>query len=343
MFLKRTARHEAAPVSWKRTTRTRWRRQCFEYHPVFGWWHIPNMDARLMLGQTYHRFQTNSTGMRDSREFTREIPAGKTRIIALGDSYTAGDGVSNDRRATSLIEARHPDLEILNFGLNGSGTDQQLLIFETLAKSYETDAYIWFFCVENIARNKYTCFPSFNWHENREVLRPKPFFELTEDGLKLSNVPVPTEMRTAETRGDWAYTFPYLPEHPSDPYAIYSKPDSSHWLLMKAIISRFLAQVAPKPVFLVPLPMYQHYLGEAPATYLERFKELRDPDTRVHVLDVLPAFMSEHPSNRQNFRFPDDPHYMDFAHQRLASSLDYMMTWLEPGLMKSKINGETAS
>lgn len=343
MFLRRNAQQATAPVSWKRTGRTRWRRQCFEYHPVFGWWHIPNMDARLMLGQTYHRFQTNSTGMRDAREFTPQIPEGKTRIIALGDSYTAGDGVSNDRRATSLLENRHPGLEILNFGLNGSGTDQQLLIFETLAKTYDADAYIWFFCVENIARNMYTCFPSFNWHENREVLRPKPYFELTEGGLELRNVPVPKEMRAPDARGDWAYTFPYLQENPTDPYAIYSKADSSHWRLMKAIIERFLAQVAPKPVFLVPLPMYQHYLGEAPATYLERFKELRNDEAGVHVLDVLPAFMSEHILNRPNFRFPDDPHYTDFAHQRLTDALDYMMTWLEPGLMKSRKSSGTTS
>jgi hypothetical protein len=29
-----------------------WRRQVNGYHPVIGWWHLPNLYARLALGQT---------------------------------------------------------------------------------------------------------------------------------------------------------------------------------------------------------------------------------------------------------------------------------------------------
>jgi lysophospholipase L1-like esterase len=327
------------PSSWKRSTRARWRRQCFEYHPVFGWWHIPNLDARLMLGQTFHRFVTNTIGMRDHRDFPHARPSGVTRVVALGDSYTAGDGVSNDQRATSLLEAAMPGLEILNFGLNGSGTDQQLLIFEEVARHYEADAYIWFFCVENIARNKYSCFPSFNWNENREVYRPKPYFELGAAGLKLHNVPVPRGTRPANALGDWSYQFPYRHDFPGDPYAIYREPESEHWQLMRALIARFLAQVAPKPVFLVPLPMYQHYLNEAPAIYLDRFKKLRRTEDRVHLLDVLPALQSVHPAQRAGLRFPDDPHYTSLAHARLAEALEYMLVRTEPELFGARTPG----
>ena len=42
-----------------------------------------------------------------------------------GDSFTAADGVSNRQRYSDLLEARLPGIEVYNFGLPGTGTDQQ--------------------------------------------------------------------------------------------------------------------------------------------------------------------------------------------------------------------------
>jgi hypothetical protein len=310
-----------------------WRRQCFRYHPTFGWWHIENLQARLMLGRDFHDFRTNSDGLRASRDYDRSVPNGRFRFVALGDSYTAGDGVSNSARASDLLEQRFQNLEVMNFGLNGSGTDQQLLIYEELASQWQADAYIWFFCVENIARNKYTCFPSYNMREHKTVLRPKPYFELSDDVLALRNVPVPREMRSYENRGDWSYTFPYLQDHPTDPYAIYRDPQSAHWLLMKAIIQRFLRQVAPKPVLLVPLPMHEHYMEVVPPGYMERFLELQAPAENVHVIDVLPVLLDYPKSERYLYRFPDDPHYTAFAHRKIADVLEYEIQRLQSQIL----------
>jgi len=309
-----------------------WRRQVFEYHPLVGWWHLPNLYARVPLGQTYHRLITNSAGMRSEREYPKSRPTGRKRVVFLGDSYTAGDGVSNGDRFTDLLEQRFPHLDALNFGLNGSGTDQQLLIYEAMAADYEADAYVLCICIENIARNLYDCFPSYDWREQQVAYRPKPYFKLEDGELTLSNSPVPRERRLAESLDDWRYGFPYIPGDP-DPYAIYNSPDSEHWRIMKAILHRFLAAVKGAPVFLVPMPMYNHYLGEHAPNYMHRFLELENAADGVRVVDLLPAMQSVPLERRQGFRFPDDPHYTAAAHSLVADSLEYQFALHAPSLL----------
>lgn len=309
-----------------------WRRQVFTHHASIGWWHLPNLYARIPLGGTFHAVATNSVGMRSLREYPREIPSGRTRIAFLGDSYTAGDGVSNAQRFTDLLEARYPHLDAMNFGLNGTGTDQQVLIFETVARHYAADAYVFCICVENIARNLYTCFPSFDYREQQVVYRPKPYFELTADGLVLRNQPVSLEKRHKDALGDWRCDFPYLPGS-DDPYAIYAHPDRPHWQTMRAILDRFTGAVAGKPVFIVPMPMYNHYLEQHPPTYWPRFRELEDPPAAVYVVDLLPALTRRPRAERESFRFRDDPHYTAAAHAVVADAIDRVLRERCPGLL----------
>ena len=292
------------------------------------------MRARIPLGGTFHLFKSNSIGMRSDREYPLQISEKRKRIVLLGDSYTAGDGVSNGERFSDLLEQSHTHLDVMNFGLNGSGTDQQVLIYETFAKSYESDAYIFAILTENIARCGYTCFPSWDWNEHLVVYRPKPYFTLEDDQLVLRNQPVPLERRSIEALGDWKCDFPNVTEYPGDPYAIYRFKNSLLWNLQKRIVDRFLKHVKGKPVFIAPLPMYDHYLEQSPAEYyLERFKELEDISNKVYVIDVLPYLLSLPKQQRLNYRFPNDPHYTALAHRIVSEALLDNVSRFCPGLL----------
>jgi carbamoyltransferase len=311
-----------------------WRRQTFEYHPVIGWWHIKNLYAKIPLGGLTHNFYSNSIGMRSSREYTALPVNNKKRIIFFGDSYTAGDGVSNEHRFSDLLEMNYPNLEVMNFGLNGSGTDQQLLIYESLSKEYEADAYVFCVCVENIVRNFCTCRPSFDFKEHKLVYRPKPYFEIVHDQLILRNNPVPREKRSKDSLGDWTCNFPYLENYPKDPYAVYNFEEGPYWLLMKKIVQNFMDQVVPKPVFIVPMPMLDHYLERSPASYWPRFKSLEDKKNKRYVIDILTALKSS--PQRKNFYFYNDPHYTESAHALIAKVLDYNLHRFHPELFKKR-------
>lgn len=310
-----------------------WRRQCFEYDPEIGWWHIPHTRALLELGETYHLFRTNSKGLRSDREYPYKTPKGRKRIILLGDSYTAGDGVSNGERFSDLLEHFHPNLDVLNFGLNGSGTDQQLLLYETKAAKYEHDAVLWCVCVENIVRNICTCRPSYDFREHQLIYRAKPWFMLEKDELAKHNIPVPLEKRPHDKLGDWVCTgFPQLPDNPSDPYAVYAHPEMQYWRLMERLFLRGAELAQRRPVFIVPLPMAEHYLHQLPPTYMPIFRALPSKHESIHVFDVFLEFIKVPIGLRQTFRFPTDPHYTSAAHRTLAEFLDTSIATAMPTL-----------
>jgi hypothetical protein len=318
-------------------TRSYWRRQCFTYHPAIGWWHIPDLSARIPHDGNFYLLKTNSVGMRSGRNYSRRQPQDRKRILLLGDSYTAGDGVSNGERFSDLLEQRYPQLDVMNFALANTGTDQQVLIYETIARPFEADAYVLAILVENIARNGQSCRPSFDYREQSVVYRPKPYFELEDGRLILHHQPVPLEKRAENDLRDWRCDFPYLPEYPEDPYAVYRFEDGHLWCLMRAIVERFLNQVEGKPVFIMPLPVYNFFLGNLKPTYLERFKSLEDVSRKRYVLDVLPYFTRLSPADRQRCRFPNDPHYTALAHTVVAQALSDHLAKLCPELLNAGI------
>jgi carbamoyltransferase len=279
--------------------------------------------------------------MRADRDYPLAQPQGRKRIVLLGDSYSAGDGVSNGKRFCDLLEQQHPHLDVLNFAVNGTGTDQQFLAYESKAGDYEHDAILWGICVENIARNMCTCRPSFDFKERLIVYRPKPYFTLEGGRLELRNNPVPLEKRPTESLGDWTCSFPYLPEHPDDAYAIYRYPDRPHWRIMEAIIRRLFTLAGDKPVFIVPLPMFNHYLEELPASYWPAFQTLEDISAKRYIVNILPDFQCLPMAERNNLRFPDDPHYTARAHAIVAAALERTLAERCQDLLKSPLDPTT--
>ena len=73
--------------------------------------------------------KTNHQGFRNDFDYVVKKRKNKKRIAVFGDSFTAGDGVTNSHRYTDVIRQQLPNTEVLNFGLTHSGTDQQFLIF----------------------------------------------------------------------------------------------------------------------------------------------------------------------------------------------------------------------
>ncbi|HMK83319.1 MAG TPA: hypothetical protein VK503_06345 [Candidatus Bathyarchaeia archaeon] len=328
---------EASKV-WLRSSKV-WRRQLITYHPTIGWWWIPNLKA-MMLSDDLYLLRTNSIGMRSDREYPLKLPDGRHRIVLLGDSQTAGESVTNRQRFSDLLEKFYPNLDVMNFGLSGSGTDQQLLIYETLAKSFEADAYIIAPFWSNIARNMVDLYV---FGRRRGVAwMAKPYFLLEGDNLALHNTPVPrtglisdedaTKHRTLpepETGDNTGFTLPWEFPDPlrtklrfalTRPYSGYESDESRSWRLMRAILERFIGEVNGKPVFIVPLPDYAHYSCGVAPTYLARYEKLHDPSIDCIVVDPLPHFNRLSSEELTKCR-SKEAHYSAFGHHVLAEAI----------------------
>ncbi len=61
----------------------------------------------------------------------------RPRIAVLGDSYVFGHGVEEDETFAARMRELRPDWEVLNFGVTGYSTDQELLLLENVVLPLE--------------------------------------------------------------------------------------------------------------------------------------------------------------------------------------------------------------
>ena len=105
-------------------------------------------------GEAYVR--TNSEGLRD-REHSKAKPANTVRIAVLGDSYTEARQVPVEaafwavlerdlKRCKSLVGL---DVEVINFGVSGYGTAQELITLRQRVWPYSPDIVILAFLTGN--------------------------------------------------------------------------------------------------------------------------------------------------------------------------------------------------
>ena len=97
-------------------------------------------ERRSIAGGSPFTFSTNALGFRDSK-WDRGTAVG-FRLLVLGDSYTAGRAVSDEQVFPRILEKRLPLLEVMNTGVSGWSTDQQLLLMRELLLKYQPDGVL---------------------------------------------------------------------------------------------------------------------------------------------------------------------------------------------------------
>ena len=109
----------------------------------------PNTRERSTLGRgTVWSWTTNSVGFRGSREYAIPKPAGTRRVVVLGDSFTFGFGVEDHQTYAAILEQRldsacgGTDVEVVNAGVSGFSTSQELALLEHDGASLASDAVV---------------------------------------------------------------------------------------------------------------------------------------------------------------------------------------------------------
>ena len=121
-------------------------------HKIYGQIYEKNLNTQYKGPHGYYKIVTNSFGFRNEADFINRKNK-KKRILLFGDSFTAGDNISHGYRFSDLLNQNLTDVEIYNYAINGTGTDQQFLIYLNECKHIEYDLIILCLTVENIKRN----------------------------------------------------------------------------------------------------------------------------------------------------------------------------------------------
>lgn len=328
------------------------------YHPRIGYTYMPSMKQRVQGTSGGYLVRTNAAGFRSEREFERELSPTKFRALVYGDSQTAGDGASNPSRFSDLLEKAVPGLEIYNYGISGTGTDQHFLTFGEFG-SVDHDLVVLVYYVENICRLKPRLIKTRDLN-GEWVYRAKPYYELGPQGLELCNVPVPKQAWSDETLPKellpYVYTFGneysvfrepaggyasllrrMVPDGPlrdglkqlatrlrkTRPFPQYDSRKTPEWLLLREILATWI-RTARKPVLLVLLPHVGMHLHADPTRYQARFAELAKT-TGCMLHDLSPELIAR---SRDGFALSQWDHLSLEGHEAVAGLLTPVLSKL---------------
>lgn len=160
-----------------------------ERDPVLGHTLRRNFDGWIKAPEFTTRITTGPLGLRDPIA-THEKPAGTSRIVLLGDSFVQGVGVDDPESVARRLDSRlGASVEVVNGGVAGFGTAQEVLFFERDVARLSPDLVILVFFVGNdITNNNYRLEL---WNQDLK-LALKPYFDLMPDGsLRLYPPPPP--------------------------------------------------------------------------------------------------------------------------------------------------------
>jgi carbamoyltransferase len=328
--------------------------QIYEYHPAMGFRFTPHLKSRVPHDGGGYLVRANAQGFRSDRPFEKAKKPGVRRILLFGDSFTAGEGVSNGQRYGDWLEKMIPHVEVFNFGMPATGTDQHYLIYKEFARDIEHDLMIIGVFVENIRRvaSRYRHFLD---DQGRFVLYAKPYFTLEGGDLTLHGAPPPKapvreEDLPAEARRHiftqaryprMRETFMKLRDHPLferavvksglketvmrlmryKPLTEYDDPNGAPWRVMRAIIRVWVGQ-HDRPVMLVPIPIYHYVAGISSARTYQR--RLREAVTGAggYFEDPLAGLMAHSRAERHDFFYhKSDGHLTKLGHEAMAKCL----------------------
>ncbi len=155
-------------------------RQHSVYDPEIGWVARPDLSLPDLFGPGIG-VRTNAQGFRRGEDTEKTVPPNRIRVVASGDSFTFGYGVSNEEAWPAVLERSNPRLEVVNLGMSGYGFDQAFLWYRRAGLGLEHQVHVFAFISDDFERMRRT--QVFGYDKPRLVL---------ENGeLALENVPVP--------------------------------------------------------------------------------------------------------------------------------------------------------
>lgn len=161
---------------------------CCEHDPLLGWRHAANLTMEFSSPEYEITESFNSRGVRGP-EYPLAKPSDEYRIVVLGDSFAEGYTVEFEELFSEVLKRRLNDqagrrFEVINLGMAGYSTDQELLLYQTEGRQYNPDLTVLMFHDNDV------------WFNGQARYGPwrrgyKPLYRLEGETLHLTNVPVP--------------------------------------------------------------------------------------------------------------------------------------------------------
>ena len=306
-----------------------------------GWKNKPNISLHYTVAEFDTVITHNARGYRSANIEPSRNPC-NTRIVILGDSFTYGLGVQDDETFSALLDQNDTTREVLNMGVKGYGTNQELLtlVYEGLA--FDADLYVLAMFGNDFDDNVISPFARFELDDGALVY-PKP---ATEESLAAF---VANERRKSEHRTGLRYSYAY--RFFSDRLklgrwlfrsALGSPPDRTPvrtpfdqrdeaWALQEALmveVARLVTDSGAK-ILIVVIPLLQQVqpslrYARAPTDavyYHDQILEIA-ARRRIPTLGLLPALRAAYQTEGKPLYHPHDAHLNARGHRVVAAAIE---------------------
>jgi GDSL-like Lipase/Acylhydrolase family len=170
--------------------------EAYQFDSELGWLPVPNATAQQTTGNRTISVKHNSLGLRE-RELSDIAPH---RILFLGDSFTYGYDAEVNERFSDLLQKELPQYGIINAGVSGYGTDQEVLLMKRLWNYINPKYVVLTFCVDNDRDDNTSSFRFRKYH--------KPYFVRTPEGeWQVRGYPLPRLKPDDIASSAWAERF----------------------------------------------------------------------------------------------------------------------------------------
>ena len=103
-------------------------------------------------------YTINDFGFRDRKEHLIPKPAGTTRVLLVGDSFTFGIGVNYDESWPVIAESRITNsgrnkIDLVKAGMGGLHTREEFFLIKELVEKYDPDVVVVGFLINDLQQN----------------------------------------------------------------------------------------------------------------------------------------------------------------------------------------------
>jgi lysophospholipase L1-like esterase len=295
----------------------------WKYDSLLGWAHQTGQEGIFETPQFRTVVRINEKGLRDrSHSYERQNDIG--RILVLGDSFAWGYGVEESERFSQLLE-KSLNVEVINAGVSGYSTDQELLWYKNEGIKYDTDFVILVLAGNDVGDND---------QQLVNTIYYKPKFVLENGQLALKGYPVPKTsphgrfIYSLSQRSALAY---FLVKRYFDLLSLYKKtkvnshranlPGSSistksePFKLTIALIDEMRNIAESRKAKFMIVATDRWWNSPSTETYKDFINALRTEGFLVLDVESMPGF------NPEEMLIPDDGHWSRAGHEFVAEQI----------------------
>jgi lysophospholipase L1-like esterase len=315
--------------------------------------HIPSFTFTYARDEFSNRVRFNALGLRGP-----EVPAdrgSRRRAVFLGDSFVEGKQVSEREVLTAVLEELSgdpPSLSVINAGVAGTGTSEELILYDRFAASLRPDLVLLGFYPNDVrnnvdrrlfvlrdgavAKGKEPPLPKVRWiYDFRKFFASRSqLFALVKLGIDAAEEEDPRERRAAKEAAAWR-------SNPLEAEEVFARDPSpkvaAGWDLTLALLSELKARVEPGGARFVLVVFPTRFqvddalwraqaarIGVDPAAFdltkPQRVLGAWAAETRTPIVDLLEDFRRRNVSN--TFYYATDAHWNAAGHRLAAERID---------------------